>query len=91
MIVDILDVGRAHHVQVLRLELFVQELGDQGFQYPLPDIGGELLLDQGDRHLAGPETGQLGPLHDVGDDAVRLALNLVDRDGNLQRVLAAFN
>ena len=56
VIVDILDVGGAHHVQVFRLELFVQEFGDQGFQYPLADIGGELLLNQGGGDLAGPET-----------------------------------
>jgi hypothetical protein len=49
-----------------------------------------LLLHQRDRHLAGPETGEFGTLQDVGDNAVGLALNLVDRDGNLQRVLAAF-
>ena len=90
MIVDIFDVRRAHRVQVFRLELFVQVLGDQRFQYPLPDVGGKLLLHQRDRHLAGPETGEFGTLQDVGDNAVGLALNLVDRDGNLQRVLAAF-
>jgi len=50
------------------LELFLQEFGDQGFQYPLADVGGELLLDQRDRDLAGPKPGQLGTLQNVGDD-----------------------
>ena len=39
------------------LRIVAEVLGDEGFQNPLADIGGVLLSNQGDRDLAGPETG----------------------------------
>ena len=88
---DVLDIGRAHHVEVFGLELLLQVLGDQVFQHLLPDIAGELLANQRGGRLARPEARELGALLDVGDDAAGLAFHLVDRDGNFQRVPATFN
>ena len=84
------DVGRSHHVQVLRFELLLKMLGDEAFQNLLPDIAGKLLPNQRRGSLARPEAAQLRPILHVGGNLVGLALHIFDGNGDFKRVLATF-
>jgi hypothetical protein len=64
---------------------------DELFKHLLPDVTGKLLADEGGGGFAWPEARQLGPLHDVFNDSVGSAFYLGSGDGNVERVLAAFN
>ena len=87
---DVADIGRAHHVEVLRIELLLQMDGDQILQHLLPDVTGKLLADEVCGRLAGAEALQLGALLNVVDDAAGLALYHINGYGNFERVLATF-
>ena len=73
MEVDVLDIGRADHFEVLGFELLLEVLGDQAFQHLLPDIAGELLANQRCRRLARAEARELGALLDIQHNAAGLA------------------
>ena len=84
------DVGLADYFQVFRLELLLQIPGDQGLQHLLADVAGKLLANNGGGGLTWPEARQLGALLDLGDRPPGLSFHLVDRHGDLQRVLTTF-
>jgi hypothetical protein len=87
---DIFYIGRPDDVEVLGLELFLEELGDQVFQHLLPDIAGKLLADDTGRSFTRPEARKFGAFLDVDRNATQLAFHIDDRDGNFERVLATF-
>ncbi len=91
MEVDVGDIGRADHVEVLGLELLLEVFGDQSFEHLLPDIAGEVLANQGCRGFAGAEALELGALLNVGGDAGGFAIHFLGGDGDFERVLATFN
>src|SRR5205085_9375390 len=84
------DVGRSHHVQVLRFELLLKMLGDEAFQNLLPDNAGKLLPNQRRGSLARPDAAQLPPILHVGGNVVALALHNFDQHGDFKRVLATY-
>jgi hypothetical protein len=86
----IFNIGSADHVQILRLELPLEEFGNQTLQHLLPDIADELLANDAGRNFSRPEAREFGAFLDVGGNAVHLAFDIGDGDGDFQRVLATF-
>src|SRR5690349_11042468 len=87
---NVLDIGRAHDVQVFGLKLFLQISGNQVFEHLLPDVARKLLADQSGGGFAGTEAGQLGPLLNIGGDTAGFAFYFFGGNGNFQRMPATF-
>ncbi len=67
--VDVGDGRRPHHVEVFRLELLLQMLGDELFEHFLPYVAGVILANHGSRRFAGTKALELRTLLHVGRDA----------------------
>ena len=61
------------------------------FKHILADSVLEAAFDDAGGGFSGPEAGQISFLADVGNDVFRLVVDLVQRDNDLDFVLAAFN
>ena len=85
------NIRRADHLQVLLLHCRAKCLGDDLFEHVLTYIAGKSRLDQVHGRVAGPEPGQPDFFLDLGDNALRFLFNVGYRDGDLQGVPTTLN
>ena len=87
---DVGDVGPADDVQVFRLDLLLQILGDQASSTCWRISPANCLRISEAGALPGRKPGKFGALLNVGNDAAGFRLHLRGGNGDFQRVLATF-
>jgi hypothetical protein len=88
---DVDDVGRTDHAQIVFFKAGVEKPGDEVFENLLPDVGGEVPFDERKRGFARAETLEMGLGANVFTDLNGLLLYIAGRDRDLKLVLTTFN
>jgi len=89
--VHVLYVRRAHHMQFFFFDLLLKIPGHQVFENVFADLRREPGPDQVRRRLPRPKPRQPDLLLNPRDDALGLAVDLLDRNRNLNFVFATFD